>query len=317
MVLIISVLNATMMILFMARSKDGAILMGSASIKAVLGLFVALQIFLALFSLLGLIGAIARKPGLVRAFAVAFLIAWLGGFALGLGHVINGFRTKEAFLQRCQARQEQKWAGSDFMIHFAQRGCHDAFKLFMGVFIALWVLFHLIGLYFVVVAHQGASAIRQEIIDEPYEPKIPPAPPSSQGRADGRRYGRADQGPARKGSDASYSSSSSTLPVIDAGTKAKDIAQSDERRHSGDLGAAQEAAHGRGGGGGGGGGGDSNAMFLNRYNSSGRGGSGNRQQSLDDRLAAGASSAGAWGRVSLSDDNPAPKQAKFSWRTHE
>lgn len=304
-------------------------LTASPAVKAVLSIFATAELLLAFFALLGFIGAVTRKPGLVRAFAVAFLIGWLGGFVLGIVHIVTAFQNREAFLDRCRVKQTENWAGSDATIDFAQKGCEDAFKLFMGVFIAFWSILHCVSLYFVVVAHRGASAIQDEVLGDPHEPKIPLAYGLPPARPDRRRDGMAVA--CRKGSDASSAASSSaTLPVITASSRDKEASQHSGdgiagRQNSGDI---TTAGIGAGGG---------TAAYVSRYATGARTVPHNRQQSLDERLAAGANSASAWGRVSLADDDgrieqdvaapTAPltsqtpqqfsRQAKFSWRNHD
>ncbi|PWN17885.1 hypothetical protein BCV69DRAFT_295745 [Microstroma glucosiphilum] len=165
------------------------------STQAIGGLYTALMIILAIASFLGLIGSARKVSTLVRVYFFALLAAWVLGIGLGTAYTTDTFIHRDEIIQICQARQERLWKGNEALIKLGQDACRFKFKLWAAIFICLWVIFHAVFLYFVVIASRASRILRDDGVTVRNTYSYPGGPPS---------YGRT----------ASDISNSSTLPVI-------------------------------------------------------------------------------------------------------
>ncbi|PWN24523.1 hypothetical protein BDZ90DRAFT_98475 [Jaminaea rosea] len=179
---LLSSLASSLLILTTTRPRSAALLLSSSSpgLRAALGGLLAAHITVASCSVLGFAGALTRKGVLVKVYATVLHVHWVVGLAIGLGFGLRSLLSHpEQRVARCVTRQigllrSQDQEGhpnmsgtasaslDDGMLRgLVHKECHGSFKLFITLFLGTVVLYHIVALYFLFVAHRGAAELRR------------------------------------------------------------------------------------------------------------------------------------------------------------
>lgn len=142
--------------------------------RAALGGLLAAHVAVGLASLLGFAGAMLRRAVLVRTYAIVLHINWCVGLAIAVGFGLRALRAHpDQRVARCVNRQlselEHKSVedgddgtapSSDLLHQLIHKECLGAFRLFITLFLGCIAVYHIVGLYFLVVAHRAAAEMR-------------------------------------------------------------------------------------------------------------------------------------------------------------
>ncbi|GLB37265.1 hypothetical protein LshimejAT787_0403160 [Lyophyllum shimeji] len=124
--------------------------------KVSIGISITVYGLLAFVSLLGLIGAIARKLALIKLYFAFLVVHLMFSLAVGIYAIFRVFKDKHVFLNDCIQSNTAAAAQSP------QKLCNDGLKVVKGVTVTLFIIFWLIEIWGCVIVNSYAGQLADE-----------------------------------------------------------------------------------------------------------------------------------------------------------